>query len=192
MSRERAISFFVSLDAAPATTATLPPVCSTVISTTRRCSAPLIVAASPVDPHGTTKWTPLAICQSTNDLSDRSSISPEAVNGVTRAVPHPVSRCESIVPPRETSPRNGKASNVVNVLWLHPGRAHHAFFVAVVSVRRTSLMVKTPDFPTSHPAACTGPSPVLTLVMGTGRPSPSAASPAIALAVPDGASFFLV
>jgi hypothetical protein len=55
-----------------------------------------MVAASPVDPQGTTKWTPLAICQSTNERSERSSISPDFVKGVTSAVPQPVSRCDFI------------------------------------------------------------------------------------------------
>jgi len=96
ISRDRAIAFLVSFDAAPATTGTRPAVCSTVIRTTRRCSSTVIVAASPVDPQGTTKWTPLAICQSTKDRRERSSISPDWVNGVTSAVPQPVSRREFI------------------------------------------------------------------------------------------------
>jgi hypothetical protein len=50
-----AIARVVSFEPAPATTGTRPATASTVISTTRRCSAGVIVAASPVDPHGTTK-----------------------------------------------------------------------------------------------------------------------------------------
>jgi len=55
-----------------------------------------MVAASPVEPHGTRKCTPLAICQSTNERNERSSISSDFVNGVTRAVPQPVSRFDVI------------------------------------------------------------------------------------------------
>ena len=59
----------VSFEPAPATTGTRPAACSTVISTTRRCSSGVIVAASPVEPHGTRKWMPSAICQSTSARS---------------------------------------------------------------------------------------------------------------------------
>ena len=45
----------VSLEPAPATIGTRPFACSTTISTTRRCSSAVIVAASPVLPHGTRK-----------------------------------------------------------------------------------------------------------------------------------------
>jgi hypothetical protein len=55
-----------------------------------------MVAASPVDPQGTTKWTPLVICQSTKARSERSSMSPDLVKGVTSAVPQPERRCDFI------------------------------------------------------------------------------------------------
>src|SRR5688500_19573180 len=91
ISFERATAFAVSLEPAPATTGTRPFTCSTVSSTTRRCSAGLIVTASPVDPHGTRKSIPSAICQSISPRSAFSSSAPSLVNGVTSAVPHPLS-----------------------------------------------------------------------------------------------------
>jgi hypothetical protein len=52
------------------------------------------VGVSPVVPHGTTKCTPPATCRSIVFRSAGSSISPDAVNGVTSAVPTPdQSRC---------------------------------------------------------------------------------------------------
>ena len=58
-SRESAIAFRVSFEPAPATTGTRPRACSTAISTTRRCSSSVIVAASPVEPHGHEEVDPL-------------------------------------------------------------------------------------------------------------------------------------
>jgi hypothetical protein len=49
------MAFCVSLLPAPATTGTRPFACSMVMATTRQCSSSVIVAASPVLPHGTRK-----------------------------------------------------------------------------------------------------------------------------------------
>src|SRR5213075_368299 len=98
ISFESATAFAVSLEPAPAAMGTRPFVCSTVISTTRRCSAAVIVTASPVEPHGTRKWIPCSICQSTSCRSAPSSSAPSLVNGVTSAVPHPFSFSAMAVP----------------------------------------------------------------------------------------------
>ncbi len=89
MSRDCAIARRVSFDPAPATTGTRPATCSTVISTTRQCSAGVSVTASPVVPQGTTKSMPSVTCHSTNRRSAVSSTAPSPLNGVSNAVPHP-------------------------------------------------------------------------------------------------------
>ncbi len=74
----------VELDPAPATTGTRPAATSTHSSTTRRCSAWLRVAVSPVVPTGTSPCTPPAIWRSTSARKAASSMAP-SLNGVTRA-----------------------------------------------------------------------------------------------------------
>ena len=93
ISFDSAIAFAVSFDPAPATTGTRPFTCSTVISTTRRCSSIVIVAASPVLPQGTRKWMPSSICQSMRARNALSSSVLFELNGVTIAVPHPDNGC---------------------------------------------------------------------------------------------------
>src|SRR5262245_9955072 len=83
------IASAVELDPVPAITGTRPRATRTTSRTTATCSSCVSVAASPVEPHGTRPWMPLAICASTSAASARVSTSP-ARNGVTRAVRAPL------------------------------------------------------------------------------------------------------
>src|SRR5688500_6749539 len=104
ISFDSATAFFVSFEPAPAPLGTLPSASSTVISTTRRCSAGVIVTASPVEPQGTRKCMPSAICQSTSARNAFSSRSPLLVKGVTSAVPQPFSLSAILASQREERP----------------------------------------------------------------------------------------
>ena len=59
----------VSLLAAPAITGTRPAAASTTVATTRSRSRSSMVWASPVEPQGTRKSMPSAICHSTRARS---------------------------------------------------------------------------------------------------------------------------
>ena len=72
-----------------------PAASSTVISTTRRCSARVSVGLSPVVPQGTRKSMPASIWRRTRSRSVASSSDRSRRNGVTSAVPHPVNMCTS-------------------------------------------------------------------------------------------------
>ena len=82
--RVRATACSVSLAPQPAITGTRPLATSRVSSITRRCSASLSVADSPVVPQATRAWLPCAICHSRKSQNAASSTAP-AVNGVTSA-----------------------------------------------------------------------------------------------------------
>src|SRR5262249_50306964 len=70
---------------------------SSVISTTRKCSARVRVGLSPVVPQGTRKLMPASICRRTRRRSVVSSNARSRVNGVTKAVPHPVNMYHLLV-----------------------------------------------------------------------------------------------
>src|SRR5215471_18237301 len=74
---------------APPITGTLPLASSSVISTTRRCSARVSVGLSPVVPQGTRKSMPLRIWRCTRRRIAASSSERSRRKGVTSAVPHP-------------------------------------------------------------------------------------------------------
>src|SRR5579863_5463257 len=80
----------VALDVAPATIGTRPSVTSMVTSTTRSHSSLLSVGVSPVVPQGTRKPIPETTCHSTNSRRRFSSKLWSALNGVIKAVPHPL------------------------------------------------------------------------------------------------------
>jgi hypothetical protein len=86
---EYSIADAVELLPAPAMTFARPRATSIVMSMTRASSASVIVALSPVVPHGTSSFTPPLICRSTSVRIRASSIDPSDVNGVTIAVAQP-------------------------------------------------------------------------------------------------------
>src|SRR2546421_11658610 len=86
---ENLIAEAVELQPAPALTCAGLRATSMVIPMTRASSSSVIVALSPVVPHGTSKRTPLLIWRSTSARMRPSSIEPSALNGVTSAVAQP-------------------------------------------------------------------------------------------------------
>src|SRR6266446_1265872 len=86
---EYSIAAAVELLPAPAITRARPRATSIVSAITLWSSASVIVALSPVVPHGTSRRTPPVIWRSTSARIRSSSIAPPAVNGVTSAVAQP-------------------------------------------------------------------------------------------------------
>src|SRR6266404_5920684 len=86
---EYSIAAAVELLPVPAITCARPRATSIVSAITRWSSASVIVALSPVVPHGTSRRTPPVIWRSTSIRIRSSSIAPSAVNGVTSAVAQP-------------------------------------------------------------------------------------------------------
>src|SRR5207244_3651239 len=84
------IASAVELEPVPAITGTRRRARRTTSRTTSTCSSCVSVAASPVEPQGTSPCVPASICRSTSAASARRSISP-ARKGVTSAVMEPVS-----------------------------------------------------------------------------------------------------
>ena len=74
----------------PPTRSVLPGAFSRVISSTRCLSATDRHGVSPVVPSGTRKWIPASTCLLTVAANAASSTFP-SLNGVNRAVPHPLS-----------------------------------------------------------------------------------------------------
>src|SRR5712692_425327 len=86
---EYSIAAAVELLPVPAITRARPRATSIVSAITLWSSASVIVALSPVVPHGTSRRTPPVIWRSTSARIRSSSIAPPAVNGVTSAVAQP-------------------------------------------------------------------------------------------------------
>src|SRR5579875_3673623 len=97
-SRAISITCVVLLPPAPAITGTRPRASSSVISTTRFCSALVSVGLSPVVPQGTKKLMPASTWRRTSRRSASSSNEKSGRNGVTSAVPHPVNICRLLRP----------------------------------------------------------------------------------------------
>jgi hypothetical protein len=86
---EYSIAEAVALLPAPAMTFARPRATSIVSPMTRASSSSVMVALSPVVPHGTSRPTPPSICLWTSTRMRASSIEPSLLNGVTSAVAHP-------------------------------------------------------------------------------------------------------
>src|SRR5690349_19573670 len=86
----------VAFEPVPAMTGTRPRACSTTNLTTSVCSSWVRVAASPVDPHGTSADDPAAIWRSTSLPKVVQSIAP-SLKGVTRATIEPPNRVCRVV-----------------------------------------------------------------------------------------------